>query len=152
MIVDKIENIDMYTGLSRGVIKALKLLKDGKLAQKADGRYEVDGDDLFYVISSYTTKPGEECRFETHEKYIDVQALLAGEESMGYICSDDLSPQTPYDGTRDIAFYETPDHYSRIAFSAGMFCIFYAHDGHMPGGQLDAPSDVRKVIFKVRIV
>ena len=71
---------------------------------------------------------------------------------MGYLCCDDLSPQTPYDGTRDIAFYETPDKYSRIAFSAGMFCIFYAHDGHMPGIQLDAPSDVRKVLFKVRIV
>lgn len=152
MIVDKIENMEMYTGLSKGIIKALKLLKDGQIAEKADGRYEVEGDDLFYVISSYTTKPGEEGRFETHEKYIDVQALLSGEEIMGYSCSDDLSPQTPYDGTRDIAFYETPDDYSRIAFSTGMFCIFYAHDGHMSGGQLAAPSNVRKVIIKVRIV
>jgi biofilm protein TabA len=151
MIVDKIENIETYADLSKGVVKALRLLKNGQLAQQEDGRYEVDGDDLFYTVSSYTSKPIDECRFQTHEKYIDVQALLSGQESLGYLCEGDLSPQTPYDGTRDIAFYETPDQYSCIAFYEGMFCVFYPQDGHMPGGQLDSPSDVKKVIVKVKI-
>lgn len=152
MIVDKIENIATYAGLSRGIVKALELLRDGNLAQKADGRYEVDGKDLFYLVSSYSSKPVDECKFETHEKYIDVQALLAGQESMGYAPVAGLKLQTPYESSKDIAFYEKPDNYTRIALSEGMFCVFYPHDGHMPGGRLNGPSDVHKVILKVRIV
>lgn len=152
MIVDKIENIATYAGLSRGIVKALELLRDGNLAQKADGRYEVDGKDLFYLVSSYSSKPVDECKFETHEKYIDVQALLAGQESMGYAPVAGLKLQMPYESSKDIAFYEKPDNYTRIALSEGMFCVFYPHDGHMPGGRLNGPSDVHKVILKVRIV
>ena len=152
MIVDKNENITMYAGLSRGIVKALELLRDGHLAQKADGRYEVDGKDLFYLVSSYTSKPFDECKFETHEKYIDVQALLAGQESMGYAPVADLTLQTPYDSSKDIALYGNPGNYTKIAFTAGMFCVFYPHDGHMPGGRLNGPSNVHKVIIKVRIV
>lgn len=152
MIVDKIENIATYAGLSRGIVKALELLRDGNLAQKADGRYEVDGKDLFYLVSSYSSKPVDECKFETHEKYIDVQALLAGQESMGYAPVAGLKLQAPYESSKDIAFYEKPDNYTKIALSEGMFCVFYPHDGHMPGGRLNEPSDVHKVILKVRIV
>jgi len=151
MIADKIENIATYAGLSREIVKALELLRDGDLAQKADGRYEVDGKDLFYLVSSYTSKPVDECKFETHEKYIDVQAVLSGQESMGYAPVADLTLQTPYDSSKDIAFYGKPDNYTKIALSEGMFCVFYPHDGHMPGGRLNGPSDVHKVILKVRI-
>ena len=151
MIVDKIENIATYAGLSRGIVKALELLRDGNLAQKVDGRYEVDGKDLFYMVSSYTSKPVEECKFETHEKYIDVQALLAGQESMGYSPVTDLTLQAPYDSSKDIAFYGNPGNYTKIALAAGMFCVFYPNDGHMPGGRLNGPSDVRKVVIKVSI-
>ncbi len=151
MIVDKIENIATYAGLSRGIVKALELLRDGNLAQKVDGRYEVEGKDLFYMVSSYTSKPVDECKFETHEKYIDVQAVLSGQESMGYAPVADLTLQMPYDSSKDIAFYGNPGNYTKIALAAGMFCVFYPHDGHMPGGRLNGPSDVRKVVIKVRI-
>jgi YhcH/YjgK/YiaL family protein len=151
MIVDKIENIVTYDGLSKGIVKALELLRDGNLAQKADGRYEVEGKELFYLVSNYVSKPIEECKFETHEKYVDVQALLAGQESMGYAPVADLTLQMPYDSSKDIAFYRIPGDYTKIALAAGMFCVFYPNDGHMPGGRLDGPSDVHKVIIKVRI-
>ena len=151
MIVDKIENIATYAGLSTGIVKALELLRDGNLTQKADGRYDADGKNLFYLVSRYTSKLVDECKFETHEKYIDVQAVLSGQESMGYAPVAELTLQTPYDSSKDIAFYGKPVGYTKIALAEGMFCVFYPHDGHMPGGRLNGPSDVQKVVIKIRI-
>lgn len=151
MIADRIDNIAACAGLSTRIVKALELLRDGNLDQKADGRYDVDGKELFYLVSHYTSKPVEECKFETHEKYIDVQAVFSGQESMGYAPVTDLTLQAPYDSSKDIAFYGKPGSYTKIALSAGMFCVFYPQDGHMPGGQLNGPADVHKVIVKIRI-
>ena len=57
MIVDKIENAHLYTPLKDQLAKAFEIIKDKALSQKADGRYEVDGDKLYYIVQHYTTKP-----------------------------------------------------------------------------------------------
>ena len=48
MIVDKIKNIDIYINLSDGIFKGLNVLKDPGLFEKEDGKYEIDGDNIFY--------------------------------------------------------------------------------------------------------
>ena len=47
MIVDKIENAELYKGLSAGIAKGLELIKDASVAEQENGKYEVDGDNLF---------------------------------------------------------------------------------------------------------
>jgi len=149
MIVDKIENAHLYACYSDRMAKAFELLKDSQLAQKPDGRYEVDGDNLFYVVQSYASKPPEERKFEAHTKHADVQLMLSGREIMGYCPASTLSIKTPYDDIKDVAFYDSPKNYSRIEVCEGMFTLFYPEDGHMPGCQLGAPSNVHKVVVKV---
>ena len=48
MIVDKIKNIGLYSKLSERISKGLKLIEDPGLLNKEDGKYEVDGDNLYY--------------------------------------------------------------------------------------------------------
>lgn len=151
MVVDKITNADLYASLSKGIAKALDILRDPGVCEKADGKYEVDGENLFYIVDSYTTEPEGDRRFEGHEKYIDIQFIVEGSEVMGYAPVDSLTVSRDYDGETDVAFYDTPADFTRIDTPAGTFCIFYPQDGHMPCCHGNKPSQIKKVVVKIRV-
>jgi len=151
MIHDKIETAGKYKCLSERFMRAFELLQQGDIAGKEDGRYEVDGDKLFYLVQGYVTKPVEECRFEAHRRYADIQAVFAGREAMGYTQPGGLEVQTPYDGAKDIMFFTTPAGYTMLKLTAGEFVVLFPGEGHMPQCQSDGPVKIRKVVFKVLI-
>lgn len=151
MIVDYIENAYLYIGLSDGLRKAFEIIKDKALSQKADGRYEVDGDKLYYIVQYYTTKLREECKLEAHKKYIDVQFVVTGQEIIYHTPLNGLKIETPYDQTKDVAFYKVPADLTAIHLRPRMFCILFPQDAHIPGCPLDVPSNVHKVVVKVRM-
>jgi len=151
MIVDNIENAYLYTGLSDGLKKAFESLTDSALPKKDDGRYEVDGDKLYYIVQHYTTKLLEECKLEAHKKYIDVQFVVSGQEILYYVPLKGLKIETPYDATKDVAFYKVPGDLTAVNLRQGMFCILFPQDAHIPCCQVDGPSNVHKVVIKVKI-
>jgi YhcH/YjgK/YiaL family protein len=151
MIVDYIENAYLYAGLSDGLKKAFEILRDKTLSQKNDGRYEGDGDNLYYIIQHYMTKPVEECKLEAHKKYIDVQFVVSGQEMLYHAPLKGLKTETPYDKTKDVAFYKVPVDLTAINLRPGMFCILFPQDAHIPGCQLNDPSNVHKIVVKVKI-
>ena len=150
MIVDKIENAGLYKGLSAGVTRGLELLKDVKIAGQADGRYEVDGDNLFYMIQRYQTKDKDEMLFEAHKDYIDIQWIFDGEESIGYALTETLGEAVqPY--KPDVAKYADPKIFTEVKLAKGMFAIFFPDDAHKPCYDYrDGKSNVHKLVVKVR--
>lgn len=151
MVVDKLENAYLYAGLSAKIKKGLEVLKDKKLSAKKDGRYEVDGDNLYCIIQRYTTKPIKEGRLEAHKKYIDIQFAANGEEVIGHSLLSQLNVEEPYDEAKDVVFYKVPEKINTVKLSKGVFCILFPQDGHMPGCQLASPCEVLKVVVKVKI-
>jgi biofilm protein TabA len=151
MVVDKLENAYLYTGLSSKIKKGLEVLKDEKLSTKKDGRYDINCDNLYYIIQRYTTKPIKEGRLEAHKKYIDIQFAANGEEVIGHSFPGQLNIQEPYDEAKDVVFYKVPDKINTVKLSEGMFCILFPQDGHMPCCQLAGPCEVLKVVVKVKI-
>lgn len=151
MVIDKLENAYLYAGLSAKIRRGLEVLKDKKLSAKKDGRYEVEGDELYYMIQRYTTKPIEEGRLEAHKKYIDIQFAAEGEEMIGHSEISQLNIDKPYDEAKDVAFYEAPEKINTIKLGKEMFCILFPQDGHIPGCQMDGPSEILKVVVKVKI-
>jgi YhcH/YjgK/YiaL family protein len=151
MIADEIGNRRLYANLSSRLAEALEMLESGEPAAKEAGRYEIDGDNLYYIVQRYKTRPAEEGRFEAHKKYIDVQFVANGREMLGFSPLDNLQILTPYDKSKDVAFYKLPDKISMIKLEQGMFCILFPHDAHLPCLQLDAPSTVHKIVVKVKL-
>jgi YhcH/YjgK/YiaL family protein len=151
VVIDKLENAYLYAGLSEKIGKGLGVLKDKKLSTKKDGRYDINGDNLYYIIQRYTTKPIKEGRLEAHKKYIDIQFAASGEEVIGHSFPGQLDTQEPYDEAKDVVFYKVPDEINTVKLSKGMFCILFPQDGHMPGCQLNGPSNVVKVVVKLKI-
>ena len=121
MIVDKIGNAGVYADLSERLAKALEVLKKEDFSKKAEGRYDIDGSNLYYLVQRYQTKPMEQCKLEAHENYIDIQFAADGEEILAYTPIENLEVTTPYNKEKDMVFYKTPAKISSVYLSEGMF-------------------------------
>ena len=151
MILDTIENTHLYLGLNARFSKAFEILTDKTLSQKEDGKYTVDDEKNYYTIQRYTTKPLNEGKLEAHRKYIDIQFLLAGVEILGYAPLQGLTTAEEYNPQKDIAFFNTPKEITKVKLEPCLFCILFPDDAHLPCRQLAGPTEVRKVVIKIKI-
>ena len=149
MIIDKLENAELYFKINKRVAIALEYLKSADFESIETGRHNIDGDNIYALINDYKTKNKTEAKLESHRKYIDVQYVSSGRELMGYALLNGQDPSQEYDEEKDCLLYnEEP---SFISFSESMFAILFPDDLHMPGIAVDAPTEVRKIVVKVKI-
>lgn len=153
MIVDTLNNLDLYAHISPRLAAALAHLAETDFTQLEIGNYELEGKDLFVIVNDYETKPREVEPFEVHKHYIDVQYVVSGEEEFGYLPLADQLPSMAYNAEHDYAEFDYETNKNEAAFiplKAGMFAIFFPDDMHMPGTSV-TPNRVRKVVIKVKI-
>jgi YhcH/YjgK/YiaL family protein len=150
MIVDRIENAKRYKGLGHGIPEALDFLARTDLAKLPNGKLEIDGEKLFAVVQRYQGKPVSEARWEYHEKYLDLQFVVSGDELMGYAPWDDNLPvETPYDAAKDAGFVSASGVMAPV--SSGMFAVFMPEELHAPSLAANpAKPDVFKIVMKCR--
>jgi biofilm protein TabA len=135
---------------TKGLEPAFEYLSQIDPAKVAPGRTAIIGEDVYAAASQYATKPASEPRLEAHRKYIDIQCLVSGQETVGFIPSiEGLTVVTPYDAAKDVEFYGTPASETRLALQAGQFVVLYPGQAHRPGCDLDGSHDVVKIVVKV---
>lgn len=151
MIADTLAQYRRYTNLSPRFAAAFEFL--AKLpADQPDGRCDIDGDNCFALVQSYTTKPLAQAKFEAHRQYTDIQFIQAGRETLLWSPLAALTQVTePYAADRDIAFFANPTQWTPIHLATGQFAIFFPEDGHAPGIECAGPVAARKVVIKVRV-
>jgi biofilm protein TabA len=115
------------------------------------GRTAIDGDDVYVIVSEAETRAPEAARFEAHRRYLDIQLVLRGQETLGVAPAASLSTSEPYDATKDIEFFARPQDYVTLALHAGEFAVFGPADGHMPSLHLSGPHVSRKAVVKVSL-
>lgn len=149
MLYDSLKHIEFYKGIHPGVYRALEILRDTDFSQLEDKRYEVDGDNLFFFLQSYETKPDNDTS-EAHRKYIDIQFLVSGREKMGVAPLEDMSEEVEARPDGDIWFYRGPMDY--ITLTAGdRFAVLWPGDAHAPSIAVDSPAPCRKCVVKVKV-
>jgi YhcH/YjgK/YiaL family protein len=150
MITDLIEQRRRYTSLSPRFAAAFEFLEKLPAGQPA-GRYDIDGDNCFALVQTYATRPVTQAMFEAHRRYIDIQFIQAGCETILWSPLAALTQVTqPYAAEKDIAFFANPSQWTPVNLCAGQFAIFFPEDGHAPGLECSRPSEVRKIVIKVR--
>jgi biofilm protein TabA len=149
MIVDRLGNRSVDGHLPARVRQALEYLRTTNLIAIPAGRHDVDGDRLFALVQDYVTRPVEQCVWEAHRKYIDVQYVVKGVERMGHAQLSKMIEREPYDLSRDVTFFEPGA--ASVTLTAGTYAIFGPEDVHAPGGAVDQPAPVRKVVVKAAI-
>lgn len=149
MIIDHLKYAAMYRGLHPRLAAAFDFLARADLAALPDGRQDIAGDDVYAMLSAYRTKPKAEGKWEAHRRYMDIQCLLSGRESVGYACLDALTVSKEYDVAADYLLFEGQG--DTVTLQPGVFALFGPQDAHQPGLTLGRPADVRKVVVKIRI-
>ncbi len=141
MITDNIKNLKNYNLVPETVLNFL-------MNPPSDiGHYEID-DKNFANIDIYNTK--QDCKFEAHKKYIDIQMLLEGFEELDYISVDSLKINEAYDEKRDVMFFETPEKTpDTLQLEPYKFALIYPHEAHRP--QMGNGQQVKKVVVKIRV-
>lgn len=151
MILDQLDSALLYGGLGSRVAVGLALLNEDSVLEAVSGKYEVDGENLFYIVNEYETAPVEDGRLEIHRKYMDIQYIVSGSECIGTSPIDGLEEIEAYNSETDLAFYKDNGLMSRCVLQAGMFAIFWPNEGHMPGRVAGKPEKVKKIVVKIRM-
>lgn len=149
MIIDHIKNAAVYKGLNARIMKALDYLAKTDFSALAPGRYEIDGSTIYALVQEYETKPREKGVWEAHRRYIDVQFVADGIETMGYAPLGNLAVSQAYSSEKDCELFTGTGDF--ITAGKGMFLVFFPEDGHMPCLIKDKPVKVRKVVVKVAV-
>jgi YhcH/YjgK/YiaL family protein len=147
MILDILENSGRYSGMNSSFKKAFDFLLRPDLKNLPTGKYEIDQASVFAMVSMDPGRKKEEAQLEIHRKYIDIQLVLAGTDTMGWkplaLCEP---PATEYDPETDLRFFaDTPDAW--VTVKSGAFAIFYPEDAHMP---LISSGRIHKVVVKIQ--
>jgi YhcH/YjgK/YiaL family protein len=129
--------------------KAFAFLSTTNLDSLSLGNHEIDGKNVFAIVSEYTSKNPEDAQYESHKIYTDLQSVISGEEYMGLSDLSSTTVKTPYSDEKDIAFYTTSAAKQLLA-KPGTFFIFFPDDAHSPGRKVDENRVVRKIVIKVK--
>ncbi|MDH5542261.1 MAG: YhcH/YjgK/YiaL family protein [Nitrospinota bacterium] len=108
-------------------------------------------DGLFAMEQVYMTKEEKEGRFESHRKYIDIQAVIAGNEIAQTSDIKVLTVETPYDEEKDVTFYKDGVDKAEHLLSSGIYAVFYPSDAHKPCLMRNKSEIVYKTVVKVPI-
>ena len=150
MIYDNIKYIETYAGISEDIRLGLEWLRDVK-TDVEKGIYELSPR-VKAIVSEYTTKVVNEYGFEAHRKNIDIQYLIKGEEKISSLPLEYLKESKTYDEKIDAAFYvERGIKPQDLLLGNGFFAILFPQDGHMPQLCVNKPSNVKKIVVKLKL-
>lgn len=147
MILDKLENASLYN-LSAGLQKGIDYLKSNDLNTIEAGKYDL-GDGIKAIISEYNSKDHADAKAEAHEKMIDIQYIVKGEEYIGYAPLENQEPSIAYNPDKDVVFYKCETSLNKL--TPDMFAIYYPSDIHQPGMKINESITIKKVVIKIPV-
>ena len=104
MILDHIDNCQMYYGVHKDFEKAFGFIQDFLKHPLENGKYEIDGENVFATVSDCELH--ETGNMEAHNKYIDIQFLVKGREIIKVINRNCLEIKEDLTPGKDVIFYK----------------------------------------------
>jgi len=132
--------------------KAFLFLKNTNLDTISPGKYPIDGENAFAVVSEGSTKAFEATKWEAHRKYLDIQYVIKGKEKMGKAPIAKATEIDPFSETKDIGFYTVPEGEATYHVAAPeAFLLFFPKDAHRPGVKIEGSDATKKVVIKIKV-
>ncbi|MNV92125.1 Toxin-antitoxin biofilm protein TabA [compost metagenome] len=105
---------------------------------------------MYASIMEFDAKPMNEQLAEKHESYVDVQYLIAGEETIGWSSlGENVKAAKAYDSEQDYALYDPSPDEILLRLKPGMFAVFYPNDIHRPG--MGESAKIKKAVVKIHV-
>ncbi|HLE09898.1 MAG: hypothetical protein A2504_02775 [Bdellovibrionales bacterium RIFOXYD12_FULL_39_22] len=151
MILDKVSNLRNYSNIPE-LDKILDFIKQNDLKTISVGKHIIDGDRLYAIVEDYFPRPLEECKFEAHEMYADLQLAIEGLENCRVAFMEDVGERLDSPRIGDVNFYLLKHNYfSEVVLRSGEFVFFPPNYIHMPGlGNINCfNKKIKKIVFKI---
>jgi YhcH/YjgK/YiaL family protein len=151
MIIDTLANSQKYISLHPLFAQAFAYIKSQNLAELEIGKSDV-ADGLKAIVAEKVGIPAADsiAKFECHNKHIDIQVCINGNERIGWKPRSSCTSQRgAYNSEKDVVFYnDAPDMY--VNLTDNQFAIFFPEDVHAP---MIAVNDqpIKKLVIKVAI-
>ena len=147
MIVDTLNNIASYAGLSANFARAAAFLQTADLSALPLGVTEVHGQEVFVNLQLNSLIPHDPA-WEAHAIYADIQLVLRGREKFGY------APQAELHPLKEGTDFRTCTAKSSFYFTLteGQYAVFLPgepHDPCHPAG--DQAEECLKLVVKVKM-
>lgn len=148
MILTNLQSADRIENLHPLFKKLFDYVKTHDLLKAPLGRIVLDGDNLFINNDEAICRSVDEQVMEIHRKYIDVQIVLEGEESVGWKPLNEIQHiSKAYDEVLDFEFSDDkPSTYFHV--TPGQIYILFPEDPHAP---IIGEGKIRKAIGKVKV-
>lgn len=149
MILDHLSRLSSYASLHPLFSEAAEYIARTDFSGMADGKFEISAG-LRAILSTGTGKTREAslAKFECHDRHIDIQVCLQGEETIGWAPrSSCTQPNGDYNPEKDVQLYHDPA-LSFFRLTPGHFVIFFPDDVHAP---MIGEGEIRKLVVKVLI-
>ena len=153
MILDTLDAIGKYAGISPNFETAVRWLQETDPEALEPGRTDIDGEKVYAVVSENRLEPKEPV-FEVHRRYADIQILLRGREGFRYGRKGKELSGKP---ENDVWFCEA-DRQVPFELEEGGVTVFLPGEAHAPGLYPEkdrrplspaAPVPDRKLVVKV---
>ena len=146
MIIDTIDNTASFRHLP-WFATIENYLKTTDLLSAEQGRYDIDGDDLYVIVADDAAREAHP-PLEAHRRYIDLQIALSGSFDVLWRplaeCTEELQP---YNEEDDVLLMSDQAS-TRLTLSPGIAAVFFPLDAHAP----QPPGvSVRKAVFKIKV-
>ena len=113
---------------------------------------EMINDEMFILKQVYITKNREDCFFESHKKYIDIQYMIKGDEIMDVCNIEDLEIIKDYDDKTDFIKYKgKQENISSLLIKENQLAIFYPQDAHQPCIKTNENKLIYKAVIKIPV-
>ncbi len=151
MIIDTIENLGRYEALMSSGSAIADFIASSDMAQLKDGKYPLTESGCAALVQRYSTQPIEDCSWESHREFVDIQCIMSGTEVMYWIPVEELESDGGYDASKDKEAYLSGPSGSKITLPPGWFAFFFPGEGHMAKVAASEPEDVEKIVIKVPV-
>jgi YhcH/YjgK/YiaL family protein len=149
MIIDTIQNAPNYFCVHPLFEKAFAYINRNDLVNTAEGKSDIS-EGLKAIISNASGKTKETSlsKFECHDKNIDIQLCIKGNETIGWKPREKcVIPNGDYNEEKDVRFFsDEPDTFFQL--TDGQFAIFFPEDVHAP---MIGEGEIKKLVIKVKI-
>lgn len=149
MIIDTLQNAPRYFSLHPLFHKAFEYILNNDLLNAPDGKFDV-GEGIKAIVSNATGKTKESSleKFECHDKNIDIQLCIKGNETIGWKPRETCRmPNGDYNTEKDVRFFgDAPDTWFQLRDN--QFVIFFPNDVHAP---MVSEAEIKKLVIKVKI-
>lgn len=148
MIFDTVANLTRYEHVNKHLSLVLAALKEEKMKTDQVGKYEIEGNAVYYTVQAPELKTLEKAKWEAHRRYIDIHMPITDGETIACLPEGLISDWGTYDEQGDIEFSTSKEAGIRMPMQVGTFLLVFPGEAHMPGlGQ----GTCKKIVIKVEV-